>query len=116
MWIKIDTQGFDFNVIKGGEAFFARSGRFLARTEFAPAWLEQQENSPFEFLCWLIERFDVVELQKPAFGRKSLSDHFRFPLDVSDARDFVSYARGKSRNGKGYADLIFKPKTLDISG
>ncbi|MDF1485785.1 FkbM family methyltransferase [Ramlibacter sp. H39-3-26] len=117
VYIKIDAQGHDYNIIKGGKSFFDRAHRYLVRVEFAPAWIEQGAGgSPQEFLAYLTQKFDVAELQKPSFSTGRLAPLFESPLKCDDVDAFVRYTRQKSSGGKGYVDLIFKPKRLKIDG
>lgn len=114
-YIKIDAQGYDFRVVQGGQAFFDRAQRYVARVEFAPAWLDRvQPDSAAGFLAYLIERFDVIELDKPTFSRPGLPARFAAPLHPGDVETFVEYARHKSSAGKGYVDLAFKPRHFNL--
>lgn len=115
VYIKIDVQGYDYEVIKGGLDFFSRSKNFIVRVEFAPAWLERQGVDLHEFLSYLINNFDVAELKKFAFRGGNLADTFEEKLKISDVHEFINYARQRSSNGSGYTDIIFKPKSLEVS-
>lgn len=114
VFIKIDAQGYDFNIMKGGADFFARHKHYMVRIEFAPAWLEQQDTDPSAFLAWMIERFDVVELPSLSFEKEPLKSLFQKALRVPDAPSFVAYTKGRSRNGKGHIDLLLKPRSMAL--
>lgn len=114
VYIKIDVQGYEYEVIKGGLDFFSRSKNFIVRMEFAPAWLERQGVNLHEFLSYLIANFDVAELRKFAFKGSNLADTFERKLKLSDVDDFINYSRQRSSNGGGYTDIIFKSKSLEI--
>jgi len=112
VFIKVDAQGYDFNIMRGGGAFFSRNRRHLVRIEFAPAWLEQQGADSEAFLVWMTERFSVAELPPATFGRQHLGEVFTHALRPQDAAAFVSYTKARSRHGRGHVDLLLKPRAM----
>jgi len=116
VFIKIDTQGYDFKVLQGGEEFFKRNHNFLVRTEFAPAWIDKVDaQGSHAFLTYLVENFDVIELSPPTFHNTSLADRFKTPLTPQDIAPFDAYVRKRANFGKGYVDLLIKSKSKKIS-
>lgn len=116
IFIKIDTQGYDFKVLQGGDDFFRRNRNFLIRTEFAPAWIEKVDaRGSHAFLSYLVENFDVVELPPTTFHNTSLIESFKMPLMLQDIGQFDDYVRQRANFGKGYVDLLLKSKNCDFT-
>ncbi len=116
VFIKIDTQGYDFKVLQGGDDFFRRNHNFLIRTEFAPAWIEKVDaRGSRAFLSYLVENFDVVELPPTTFKNTDLIDTFKTPLVAQDIGQFDDYVRQRANFGKGYVDLLIKSKKCDFT-
>lgn len=111
IFIKVDTQGYDFKVLQGGDDFFRRNHNFLIRTEFAPAWIEKVDaRGSSAFLSYLVENFDVIELPPTSFRKIALIDSFKTPLIAQDVGKFDDYVRQRANFGKGYVDLLIKSK------
>jgi len=62
VFIKIDTQGWEEQVFRGGLKFFTNHKNWFVRTEFAPKWLESQGNSAIDFLKFLTGNFNVFSM------------------------------------------------------
>lgn len=110
--IKIDTQGYERQVLDGGAAFFGSNPRFLAKVEFSPFLLEGAETGPERFLQDLLARFTVAELGRSRFKGDNISEIFSRCLEPADVRAFVSYVRLLARDGMGWTDLLLGPKNL----
>lgn len=112
VFIKIDTQGYERQVLAGGTAFFRSNPRFLAKTEFAPTLLEGAGTEPERFLEDLLARFTVAELGRSRFKGDHIAELFSRRLEPADVRAFVSYVRLLARDGMGWTDLLLGPKNL----
>lgn len=112
LFVKIDTQGFDLEVLKGANITLSRCSHWLVKTEFAPFCLESQGTDPEECLNYLVSRYKVVEC--PArfmYGTTRLSELFSRPLNKHDIPSFVRYVRALNRDNIGWLDLLIYPQT-----
>lgn len=112
VFIKIDTQGYERQVLDGGAAFFRSNPRFLAKAEFAPALLEGAGTEPGRFLEDLLTRFTVAELGRSRFKGDNVPEIFSRCLEPADVSAFVSYVRLLARDDAGWTDLLLGPKHL----
>lgn len=109
-YIKIDTQGWEERVFRGGEGFMSNHGRWFAKTEFAPQWLESQGTDPVALLGWLLARYAVHEsLGRVRYGCQSLDDAIGPAIGRGDEERFVNYVRNLALNDKGWIDLYILP-------
>ncbi len=116
VFVKIDTQGFEPQVFKGAEDFLCSSNDWFIKTEFAPDWLESQNNSPEELLEYLISRYMVIEAPaRTRFKGDHLSTLFSTPLTKEDIGAFTNHVKSLNKNGLGWVDLYLAPKGA-ISG
>lgn len=114
VFIKVDTQGYEERVLRGGTALLEGSN-WLVKTEFAPHWLRSQGTDPARFLKELIDRFHVVELPKRfRFKGDSLFHILSNRIAISEVEDFINYIQSLNRNMLGWCDLMVYPKQLDI--
>ena len=113
VFIKIDTQGFEPNVMKGGESFFTRNKNWILKMEFSPYHLEFQGFSPHEFLVTLINKYDVFEdVGRVEYKLDTLDLLFRNKLKEEDVDSFLTYIRSRNSNEKGWTDLLLKSKLI----
>lgn len=112
VFLKIDVQGYEPQIFDGGKDFFSRHEKFILKVEFAPHWLESQENDPILFLNYLVNNFKVIECIDYGFQTSSLSERFMKPINPDNVVDFVEYVARKNRDLKGHVDLLIVPRTF----
>ncbi len=111
IFIKIDTQGFEERVFKGGETLWSTRSDWLVKTEFAPHWLNSQGTDPVLFLKQLVSRFNVAELPlRFRYKGDSLPGLFAGKIEIPDVEAFVTYIQSLNKNGLGWCDLLISPK------
>lgn len=111
-FFKIDTQGFEYFVLRGGEKFFINSINWMIKMEFAPNWLKSQKTNPEELLRYLVSRYEVTE--SPArvpFCIKSMDDLFKCKITDSKINEFIAYIEDLNQKKLGWVDLLVRPKT-----
>lgn len=112
LFIKVDTQGYEFNVFKGAEATLSRCSRWLIKTEFAPYCLLSQGTQPCQLLEYLVDRYLVFE--SPArilFGSSAISSVLGKPLERHQVEAFVDHVTNLNRNYTGWVDLLIRPRS-----
>ena len=115
VFIKIDTQGYEERVFKGGENFFHRNGNYLIKTEFAPYWLKSQGTNPEDFLSSLVDRFDVAELPATIpFFTESINDLFLNKIKKDNIALFLRHIENLSKNQHGWVDLLLRPLKTNV--
>lgn len=107
VFVKIDVQGFEERVIRGGARLFARNN-WLVKMEFAPRWLRSHDTPPVDFLAELSTRFAVAEYPARFPFGATLADCFRRPLTPADAASFTAHFEGE--DGGGWGDLLVRPR------
>lgn len=113
VYIKVDTQGWERSVFASGETSLHRCKRWLAKSEFAPAWMESQGSDPAEFLEYLLAHYQVHEQAgRERWNAVSLKDLLGAPLMQGDGRAFTDYVRRLGRNDTGWVDLLILPRGL----
>jgi FkbM family methyltransferase len=113
-YIKIDTQGHEQQVIRGGARFLDAHSNWLIKAEFAPKWLRSQGTDPAALLLWLVQKYQVIELPKRIrFRGDSLHRLAEECLEAGDAATFPAYIEGLAR-GDGWCDLFIAPRTLAL--
>lgn len=111
VFIKVDTQGFEQQVMRGGESFLGANTNWIMRSEFAPYWLRSQGTDPVDLLRYLIDRYAVAELPKRArFRADSLASVRANTLGSDDIEEFVPYVVGLARD-RGWCDLLIEPRS-----
>jgi FkbM family methyltransferase len=112
-FIKIDTQGYEQNVFKGGEEFLVNNNNWIIKTEFAPYWINSQGFSPYDFLEYLLDRYIVTEAPvRTNFKGSCLNSLFKNQIQKTDIKEFIEYTINHNRNNKGWCDLYIFPKDL----
>lgn len=111
LFIKIDTQGFEENVLKGLDPYLSTHRDWAIKMEFAPQWLESQKTDPLALLNSLLDRFDVVEFpERITFGTPSLDELFRHPIKPDQAASFLEYVIQLNSARRGWVDLLVRPR------
>ena len=111
VYIKIDTQGWEQNVLKGAESFLDNHDRWFIKAEFGPMWLLSQGTNPEEFLEWLIDKFDVYESTgRIAWSSRRLRRSLGKRLKAGCAKEFTRYITNLDNNNRGWVDLYIMPK------
>lgn len=110
-FIKIDTQGYEEKVFKGGENFLSRNNNWIIKTEFAPYWLKSQGSDPADLLTYLTKRYEVVEsAESISFFHNSIDDLFTSPIEEKYVKEFTSYIENLHKDKSGWIDLLVRPK------
>jgi FkbM family methyltransferase len=110
-FFKVDTQGYEFQVISGMHDFLDASESWRMKAEFAPFWLRSQGTDPIELLSYLIRNFQVAEApERIKFNAVSLDDLWSTALTLDQATDFIAWVENLNRNKRGWVDLLIRPK------
>lgn len=117
IWIKIDVQGYEERVFKGGESFLSEHSNWLIKSEFAPYWLKSQGTDPVSFIQSLISKYVVAEIpNRCRFRGDYLSSIVRSSLKSDDSLAFVNYIESLAKLsdgvGIGWCDLLILPLSL----
>ena len=110
VFIKTDTQGYEKYVYKGGENFFKSNNKWLMRMEFCPVLLEHHGTDPLTFLAELVRKYDVVDINSPAYTTPSLDYLFQNPLKLEQLENFISYVNSLKEKNIGWTDILIRPK------
>lgn len=111
VFVKIDVQGFEEMVFKGGNKFFNTHKNWVVKTEFAPQWLSSQKSDAKKLLENLVANHEVVELTgRTSYQTKSLDELFQSPIQMSEIPDFLNYIISLDKNGRGWCDLLVRAK------
>lgn len=111
IFFKIDTQGYEENILLGAEEFLTSSNNWIMKIEFAPYWLKSQGTEPIKFLKYLISKYQVAELpNRSRFKGDFLSDIFNSTIEIDEINDFINYIQSLNRDGLGWCDLLISPK------
>lgn len=110
IFIKIDVQGFEEQVFRGGEKMLSQHSRWVIKSEFGPKWLKSQGADPKALLDYLIELYQVVELPgRISFNCRHLQELFAHPLRKEDSDAFLHYIASRDPDGTGWCDLLIRP-------
>jgi FkbM family methyltransferase len=111
VFVKIDVQGFEEMVFKGGKRFFSTHKNWVAKSEFAPQWLSSQGSDATKMLAELVDHYEVVELTgRTPYQTKTLSEIFMHPLTPAEVKPFIQYITDLDRNGRGWCDILLRPR------
>ena len=111
VFIKSDTQGFEQQVFEGGKKFLSTHRNWLAKVEFAPAYLKSQGTDAIEFLRFLVNRYAVTEFE--TFTRMqdgTIEKRFSRQLTEADIVEFSTCVEALHRGNNGWVDLLVRPK------
>lgn len=110
-FFKIDTQGYELQVLRGLENVLTARDDWLLKMEFAPDWLRSQGTDPLLLLDHVMLRYEVAEFpERIAFGTPSTAALFAHPLGVADRHRFVAHVQSLNKNGLGWVDLVLRPR------
>ncbi len=111
VFIKIDTQGYETKVLAGMETWLLSRSDWLLKMEFAPNWLQSQQNDPLALLHYLIERFDIVEYpERLSYNTHSLHSLFDQKIKPIQLHHFLKHVMALNQNGLGWVDLLVRAK------
>lgn len=113
VYIKIDVQGWEERVFKGGENWMSNAQNWIVKTEFAPYWLRSQNTDPVDLIKHLVSKYVVAEVpSRTRFRGDYLKALVRSSLKEDDCFEFVNYIQSLAkRDGVdiGWCDLIILP-------
>jgi FkbM family methyltransferase len=110
-FFKVDTQGYELQVIKGMHDFLVQNNGWRMKAEFAPYWLLSQGTEPIELLTYLLNNFQVAEApERIDFNTLVLDDLWARSLTVDQAGDFIEWITNLNRDRRGWVDLLIRPK------
>jgi FkbM family methyltransferase len=110
-FFKIDTQGFELQVLQGIEAYLTRHADWVLKMEFAPDWLSSQGTDPMVLLGYLQQRYEFAEFpERIAFGSPGLDTLFGNPISLAQHRRFLDHVVSLNKGGLGWVDLIVRPR------
>lgn len=110
-FVKIDTQGYEFNVLKGLESYLQQYSNWLVKMEFGPQWLESQGTDSIELLQYLDEHYEFAEMPaRVRFNTEKLCGLFDKRICHTQFVDFDAYVRSLNKNGLGWVDLIVRQR------
>lgn len=111
VFIKIDTQGYELEVLKGSEQFLSSNINWAIKAEFAPSWMESQGYSPAAFLEYVIERYDVFECpERFEYKTRTLRPNERMRLLSKDIPGYIEHVRNLNSKDRGWVDILIFPK------
>lgn len=110
-FFKIDTQGFEWQVLQGLEAWLMGHDDWVLKMEFAPDWLRSQGTDPAALLDYLQLRYEFAEYpERIAFGTPGMSALFAHPVRYRQQASFLAHVVSLNRAGRGWVDLIVRPR------
>jgi FkbM family methyltransferase len=110
-FFKVDTQGYELQVIKGMHDFLVENSGWRMKAEFAPYWLLSQGTDPIELLAYLLDNFQVAEApERIDFNTLVLDDLWSRALTQDQAKDFIQWVTNLNRDNRGWVDLLIRPK------
>lgn len=113
VYIKIDTQGYEEQVFRGGESFLGTHRKWIIKTEFAPNWLRSQGSDPLVLLQYLADRYVICEAPaRCRFGEAALREATRRPISAVELPQFLAYVEELNRRKLGWVDLLVLPAAL----
>ena len=109
-FFKIDTQGFERQVLAGAEPWLRGTPGWTIKMEFAPHWLRSQGTDPAALLSELTGLYEVAEAPaRLGFETPSIASLFASPLRRDDAEAFVGHVTALDKRGRGWVDLLLRP-------
>ncbi|MEO6172764.1 MAG: FkbM family methyltransferase [Arenimonas sp.] len=109
-FIKIDTQGFEREVLKGLYPFLCSNNNWTIKMEFAPNWLKSQNTDPLELLTYLGREFEIAEMPaRIRFNTPTIASLFDKKLSPIQFPAFLNYVTSLNRSSLGWVDLLVRP-------
>lgn len=113
VFIKIDTQGYEENILLGASRFLSRNKNWLIKSEFDPGLMISQGTNPHTYLKYLIENYIVAEyIPRPRYGASALKEVFRQELRLEHIEGFINHVKGLNRNERGWVDILITPERV----
>lgn len=110
-FFKIDTQGFELQVLQGMEAYLSSQRDWVLKMEFAPHWLLSQGTDPLLLLDYLQSRYQFAEYpERIPFGTQDLNALFALPVGARQHEMFLKYVESLNKGDLGWVDLIVRPR------
>jgi FkbM family methyltransferase len=113
VFIKIDTQGFEQFVLKGGEHFLSTEKKWTIKLEYAPYWIYQQKSDPVALMEYIQSRFRVYEVPARVpynYRQDQLNSVYKLELGSrSQIIDYIKYVSSLNRDDRGWLDLMLLP-------
>ena len=109
-FFKVDTQGFERQVLEGLEPWLRDSPEWMLKMEFAPDWLRSQGTDPGELLAYIVQRYEIAEFPaRVRFGTSSLESLFSIAIGAEEIDEFLAHVVAQDKRGRGWVDLILRP-------
>lgn len=110
-FFKIDTQGFEQQVLSGLEPWLESSSGWMLKMEFAPHWLRSQGTEPQALLDFLLQRYEVTEFpERVPFGTRSLDSLFSATVRDDQASSLLAHTVALDKLGRGWIDLLLRAR------
>lgn len=109
-FIKIDTQGYEQEVLKGLYPFLSSNRNWTIKMEFAPNWLKSQNTDPLELLQHIGSEFEMAEMPaRIRFGTQTIDSLFDKKIAPIQYPDFLDYVCSLNKGRLGWVDLLVRP-------
>ncbi len=111
-FFKIDTQGFEFNVLRGCKDWLLQHQGWVIKMEFAPNWLQSQDTDPLALLTWMQDEcgFEIAEFtERIPFGTPGIDALFAYPVKQDQREDFIAHVISLNKDRLGWVDLLVRP-------
>ncbi len=109
-FFKVDTQGFERQVLGGLEPWLQTAPGWMLKMEFAPFWLRSQGTDPRELLAYVLERYELAEFPaRVRFGTASLESLFETPIRRERIDEFLAHVVAQDKLGRGWVDVLLRP-------
>ncbi|MCB5185798.1 FkbM family methyltransferase [Methylobacillus gramineus] len=112
-FFKIDTQGFEYHVLRGCESWLRQHHDWIIKMEFAPNWLQSQGTDPLALLAWLQDEcdFEIAEFtERIPFGTPGIDALFSYPVTQDEREAFLAHVISLNKDGLGWVDLLVRPR------
>lgn len=110
-FFKIDTQGFELQVLRGMETYLSSQPGWVIKMEFAPKWMVSQGTDPLAMLEYLQQHYEFAEFPaRIPYGTPDLGALFASPIQAQQHQEFLEYAVSLNQRGLGWMDLIVRPR------
>lgn len=110
-FIKIDTQGYEMNILIGMKEYLKTSTDWMIKMEFAPDWLISQGTDPLRLLSYICCNYQFAEFpERIQFNTTKLDDLFSKCIYNIDLDSFLKYVISLNKHQLGWVDLIIRPK------
>ena len=110
-FFKIDTQGFELQILRGMESYLSRTKDWVIKMEFAPDWLRSQGTDPHALMDHLQLRYEFAEFpERIPYGTPGIDALFTAPIRLDQHQAFLDYVVSLNKAGLGWVDLIVRPR------